>query len=300
MRYFTIVIFSLTGLCSCSSGQNFKEQFNELLTKQDTVAQQKLLDKWKSSKPNDPELYVAFYNFYVRKSKMDVLTIDNKPKTDDALQIMDKDSTITDPVGFINSGNFYKPDLLKLAYSNIDEGIAKFPKRLDMRFGKIYMLGETMDYENFTKEIIAAIDYSPTIKDQWLWSNNEPVKDPKTFMLGSIQNYVVQLYNAGDAQADNMKKIAETVLRHYPDHVESLSNLSIVYTLKGDLDNSLAALLKAEKIAPKDYIVLGNIAHCYNQKGDKQNAIKYYELTAKYGDEQTREFANQQLSELKK
>ena len=44
--------------------------------------------------------------------------------------------------------------------------------------------------------------------------------------------------------------------------------------------------MKAKKINPKDYIVLSNIAQAYKLKGDKNNAIKYYELTVKYGDKQ--------------
>ena len=97
-----------------------------------------------------------------------------------------------------------------------------------------------------------------------------------------------------------MKRIAETVLKYYPDHIESLSNLSIVLMLQKQYDKALELLLKAKKLNPKDYIVLNNIAQAYKLKGDTKNAIKYYELTIKYGDKQAKQYAKEQIKELEK
>jgi len=197
-------------------------------------------------------------------------------------------------------GVTYKKSFVDKGFHYIDIGIQKFPDRLDMRFGKVYMLGKIDDYDAFTQEIIKAIDYSQKINMKWTWTDNKLVDDPKTFMLGNIQSYVGQLYNLGDKQLNNMKAIAETILKYYPDHVESLSNLAITYILKKDYDNALKPLLKAEIVAPTDYIVLGNIAYCYNGKGDKENAIKYYILTQKYGDTNAKNMATEKLKELQK
>ena len=97
-----------------------------------------------------------------------------------------------------------------------------------------------------------------------------------------------------------MRKIATTILDYYPEHIESLSNLSITYLLLGEFDKGIEPLLKAEKINPEDYIVLSNIAHGYKLKGEKDKAIEYYEKTIKFGNEQAKEFAKQQIEELKK
>ena len=70
--------------------------------------------------------------------------------------------------------------------------------------------------------------------------------------------------------------------------------------LQKQYDKALEPLLKAEKLNPKDYIVLNNIAQAYKLKGDTKNAIKYYELTIKYGDEQAKKYAQGQIDELKK
>jgi tetratricopeptide (TPR) repeat protein len=214
---------------------------------------------------------------------------------------MDKDSTINEPVAYMYGDTYYDKNILKNGFDYVEKGIEKHPNRLDMRFGKIYMFGQIEDYENFTNEIIKTIDYSATNKNKWTWADNRTLEDSKIFMLASIQDYQLQLYNTEkDTLLDNMKRIAETVLKYYPDHVESLSNLSIVFMLQRNYDKALDQLFKAQKINPKDYIVLSNIAQAYKLKGDKLNAIKYYEMTIKYGDKSVKRYAKEQIDELKK
>jgi tetratricopeptide (TPR) repeat protein len=300
-RQITFLLFGLTLILNQVSGQTFKQQLNDLVSKKDTVGQQKLLEKWEKTDKNDPELFVAYFNYFVRKSKKEMITLGQSPKGKEVLHIMDQDTTKNDPVGFMYGDTYYDSDLLSKSFDWINKGIEKHPNRLDMRFGKIYMFGQLNDYEKFTTEITKTIDYSSVNKNKWTWADSKPLEDPKKFMLSSIQSYQLQLYNTeNDDLLDNMKRIAETVLKYYPDHVESLSNLSIVYMLEKQYDKALEPLLKAEKLNPKDYIVLSNIAHAYKLKGDNKNAIKYYEHTMKHGDEQVKKYAQGQIDELKK
>jgi tetratricopeptide (TPR) repeat protein len=301
LKQTTFLIFSLTLLFNSATAQTNKQLFNDLVSKKDTVGQLQLLEKWEKTDKDDPELFVAYFNYFVRKSKKEILTLGQNPKGEDVLQIMDQDTTKKEPVAFMYGDTYYDPDLLSKGFDWINKGIEKHPNRLDMRFGNIYMFGELEDYENFTKEIIKTIDYSYLNKNKWEWADNKPYKQTSKYFLGDIQNYVLQLYNTeNDALLDNMKRIAETVLKYYPDHIESLSNLSIVYMLQKKYDKALEPLLKAEKLNPKDYIVLSNIAQAYKLKGDNKNAIKYYELTLKHGDDQAKKYAQGQIDELKK
>lgn len=300
-RQITFLLFGLTLLFNQVSGQTFKQQFNDLVSKKDTVGQQQLIEKWEKTDSNDPELYVAYFNYFAKKSKKEIVRLDGNGKGKEGFQLMDKDSSKKEPVAFLYDDTYYDQDILKKGFDYIDIGIKKHPNRLDMRFGKIYMFGQIEDYENFTKEIIKTIDYSAINKNKWTWADSKPLDDPKEFMLSSIQNYQIQLYNTeNDDLLDNMKRIAETVLKYYPDHIESLSNLSIVFMLQKQYDKALEPLLKAEKLNPKDYIVLSNIAQAYKLKGDTKNAINYYELTIKHGDEQAKKYAQGQIDELKK
>lgn len=301
MNKTTFLTLALTFFFNQAIGQTFKQQFNDLVSKKDTLGQQQLLEKWEEADSEDPELYVAYFNYYVKQSMKEIITLGQHPTGDDVLQLMDEDSSKTEPVAFIYGDTYYDPGLLKKGFNYIDKGIEKHPNRLDLRFGKIYILGQNEDYENYTTEIIETIDYSVVNNNKWTWADNKRLNDPKDFMLGSIQDYQVELYSTeNDALLDHMKQIAEAVLKHYPDHIESLSNLSIVYMLQKDFDKALDYLLKAKKLDPKDYIVLSNIAQAYKLKGDTKNAIKYYKLTIKYGDQKTKNYAQGQIDELEK
>ena len=296
-----ILFLSCTVLLPHATGQTFNQQFRDLLSKKDTVGQRILLEKWEATNQNDPELYVAYFNYYVQKSRKEIVRLDNNPNGSSALQIMNNDTSKKDPVGYMYSEITYEPELLKKGFFYVDKGIEKFPTRLDMRFGKIYMYGQIQDFASFTNAIVLTIDYSMVILNKWTWTDNKPVENPQNFMLGSLQDYQVQLYNTGnESLLDNMRKIAETVLKYYPDDVESLSNLSVTYLLKKEYDKALVPLLRAEKLAPTDYIVLSNIAQAYKLQGDSKNAVVYYKLVIINGDDQAKEYAKSQVAALEK
>ena len=193
------------------------------------------------------------------------------------------------------------PLKLKKGLNKIDEGIKLYPNRLDMRFGKIYALGEIQNWNYFTSEIIKAINHSSVNDNNWSWTNFETRTGGEKDFLLDIQTYQLQLYdNGNDSLLKNMREIANEVLKYYPTHIESLSNLSITYLLTGEFDKGIEPLLIAEKINPEDFIVLSNIAQGYKLKGDNKKAIEYYEKTIKYGDERAKDYAAKQIEELKK
>lgn len=170
-----------------------------------------------------------------------------------------------------------------------------------MRFGKIYTPGQIEDWEGFTDEIVKTIQYSKKNNNEWTWTFNEKRENGKEFFLTSIQDYQLELYKTeNDDLLINMRTIAEEILKIYPDHIESLSNISITYLLTDEYDKAIEALLKAEKIDPNDGVVLSNIAHGYKLKGDIDSSIKYYEKMLKLEDHRAVEFAKQQIEALKK
>lgn len=277
-------------------GQDFYERFKKLLTDKDTVGQRTLLQEWDKKNSNDPELYTCYFNYYVQKSISEIVRLDNKPGTGESLQITDSTKQV---VGYIYGETSYNPKYLNLGFDIIDKGINKFPNRLDMRFGKIHMLGQVNNYNSFADEIIKAIDYSAKNKNKWLWTTNESVREPREFLLDNVQGYVNRLFDIGDAQAKNIRRIAETTLNNYPDHVISLSNLGISYIFENNYSKALDPLLKAEKKSPEDAIILGNIAYVYVNLKDNKKAIVYYEKVLLFGDDNAKSFAEQQLKKLK-
>jgi len=290
-----LILFFILG--NIANAQNYREQFVKLFNDKDLGSQYTLLQSWEKAAPDDPELYVSFFNYYFAKSRQETLSLTTAPPKGDSLRLTKEDDK--NVVAYLGSNvSFTKADFDQ-GISYIDMGIAKFPDRLDMRFGKTYALGQIRDDAKFTDEIVKTVDRSDVNKNGWMWKEGKPLEKPRDFMLSSIQDYVVQLFDSGDEQVKFIKPIAETVLKYHPDHVESLSNLSIFYMMKEDFDGALVPLLKAEKLAPSDFIVIGNIAYAYYKKHDKQNATKYYEKLSQLGDEGSKKNAAAKLSEIK-
>lgn len=282
--------------------QDYFTKFKTLLSQKDTAAQRALLDTWRVERPNDPELYVSYFNYYTSLARYEriIMSGELNGKVEPVLQLFNTDSTSQTPDGYMYSDIGFRDNLLEKGFACIDTGITQNPTRLDMRFGKIYMLEQSGEYKSMAIEVIKVIDYSIAIKHKWLWSEGKPRKDAEDFMLSNVQGYCAKLYNTEDDDLlIYIKQIAEVVLKYYPEQVEALSNLSIYYLLNEDYDNALPLLLKAEKKAPKDCVVLGNIAQAYKLKGNKKNAAKYYTLITKYGDADAKNFAQQQLEKLK-
>lgn len=295
---FSVLILSITQLF----GQNFSEQFNQYYADKDSVALKELLEVWEQTDANDPVLHVAYLNYYVDRSRKEYVVLDNASNNGEPIwQIMDKDTTQKASVGYMYSKIIFEPELLNKGFYYIDRGIELHPNRLDLRFSKIHMLWEIENYDKYTEEIIKAVNYSAINDNKWTWTDSEVVENAKDFFLNTIQDYQLRIYDTGNVEMlIYMEQIADAVLVLYPDHVESLSNRSICHMSLGEFEDALDVLLRAEKINPKDYIILANIAHVYMILEDIPNALKYYTLMAKYGDDSAKEFAKDRIDKLSK
>jgi len=277
--------------------QDYQSEFRKYCETNDTINQLKTLQKWQSENPKDAELFTSYLNYHFMKSRQEILALTTDQPNGKSLVLKD---SLNQNAGFLGSQIHYNQTEFKKGLDKIDDGIKLYPNRLDMRFGKIYALGQILDWTNFTIEIIKTIEVSAKNHNKWTWANHKKYDGGEKEFLLDVQNYQLQLYNTGnDDLLKNMREIANKVLEFYPNHIESLSNLSITYLLTGEYDKGIEPLLRAEKINPKDYIVLGNIAQGYKLKGNKKKAIEYYEKTAEFGDERAKEFAKQQIAALK-
>jgi len=293
-KIYLLVISTITSANSFC--QDYQVDFNEYLQDGDTLNQRLILEKWEKDNPKDAELFTSYFNYYFSKSKQEYIALKNEEPKGDSFIISD---SLKNTVGYLGGEVHYNLEVLEKGIDKINIGIDLYPNRLDMRFGKIYAFGQIDDWERFTREIIVTVNYSSVNKNQWTWTKNEKMETDIDDFLLSIQDYQLQLYDTGDDNLlINMREIALAILKHYPDHVASLSNISITYMIVGEYDKAIEYLLKAEKLNPEDYIVLSNIAEAYKRKGDKEKAIEYYKKTLLHGDEQAKEYAEHLLKEM--
>lgn len=292
----TLCLLTLLVLANLSFAQNYKPEFDQYFNKGDTLKQQEILTKWEKMDPTNAELYTSYFNYYFSKSRKDVLSLTTQEPNGESMSLLDSTGKTA---GYLGSKIIYDEKIFKQAIDKIDKGIQLYPNRLDMRYGKIYVLGEVGDWKTYTDEIVKAIQYSTKNDNNWTWTYNEKKENGKDFFFSGLQNYQLRLYNTGnDNLLENMRTIATEILKVQPDHVESLSNISITYLLTKRYDEAIEVLLKAEKVAPKDAIILGNLAQGYKLKGDKKKAIEYYEKVIKYADKEMIEYGKQQIKEL--
>lgn len=246
-NYLFLVILFLFGSYS-SYGQSFKGDFKDALEAGDMAKAEKILLAWDFADANDPEIYVAYFNFYTVKS-------------------LEKDSTK------------YDMEYVRQALDYISNGIEFFPTRFDMRLGKIYMLIRIEDYKSVTAEVIKLINYSKEIDNDWKGENYSLIERPDEMLNGAVQEFQGILFSKEDpALYDDIIKISEEMLKCYPTHSQSLLNISTAYVMKKNYDKSLEALLKAVQMRPKNAVYHYNIAYVYEKKGDKENAGKHYKL----------------------
>jgi len=293
---FTLFVLFLP-LFFSATGQDFSAMFKPLLANRDTAEQIKLLKKWEAVKPKDPEMFIGYFNYYAEISQVSGILLDRNKKSDESLVLTD--SATGKPVAYLNASSKHKSDILQKGFDCIDTAILLYPTRLDMRFGKIYMLGEAENYQAFANTIVEAINYGNTINDAWTWKEGKSLEDAKNFFLTSMQTYIGTIYNTGDdSLLPLMRQISLAVLQYNPNHIESLDNVALTYLITRDYDKALEYLLRAEKAAPKDVIVLNNIAEAYRRKGDKATAKTYFEKVIKYGTKSEQADAKDRMRKL--
>ncbi len=164
-----------------------------------------------------------------------------KPQNADMSNVMVALDKNRQPVMFMTVR--YDQALLNQALAKIDEGIARYPNRLDMRFGKAYILSRNKDWDGYTNEMVKAIQQAKVNNNQWLWEGNA---DDKKLLA-------------------NVRKISNELLKLYPNNVQSINNIATSYAMGGDYTNGLKYFLQAEKINPQDPVILLNIANVYKK-----------------------------------
>ncbi len=296
MKKFTILILLLTVFLSLKA-QNYEEEFGNYFEQKDTLNMRKTLLNWEKMKPRDSELFTSYLDYYFLVANNEVHSLETIQPDGELIQ-PESNQKIAE---YIASHMSVRKPILSKGIRKIDEGINLYPDRLDMRFGEIYVLSQAKEWAVFTRKIIEAIDQSVKNKHKWRWTHNEKADDAENLFFSTLQDYQILLHNyQEDKLLIYMKEIATEVLKFYPDQVESLSNLSIVYMTNNEVDKAIEVLLRAETITRKDFIILSSLAYAYKQKGDKAKAIEYYQKTVRYGDNDAKRKAKEQIRELKK
>ena len=110
-KKFSLLTIAFILISFVSLGQDSEKRFKDLSAKNDTTGQAAILNEWERARPNDAELFVAYFNFFVRKSMQELISLDRNKKDEQSLVLTEpgKDK----PVAYLNSSRKYNSEILQ-------------------------------------------------------------------------------------------------------------------------------------------------------------------------------------------
>lgn len=258
-----------------------------------------LLAKWQNSKPEDPEMFIAHFNYYFNESRNEMIGMGTQPGKGENLAL--RDTATDETAGFMYTHVTYDDSLFVIAQRYIEEGISKNPNRLDMHFGRLYALREAGYLEEHVEGILSVIDLHQQNQSRWRWTDDKIIAESEKMFKGSIQDYNHALFNLDEAPyREGIEKISRKMMELYPKDIENYSNIGVCRLIDRNYGEALSLFKKASEINPNDAIVLSNIAYTYVQMEKPKEALKYYDKIEKVGDPEMAEFAKQESAKLRK
>lgn len=163
-------------------------------------------------------------------------------------------------------------------------GNAKFEKKSDVssqvnggvRNADLRKFGATI-YNALEKEVLGPlrrVEVTLTIKERE--KTNEELL---SFAMSSPEKLNIEefLYTSDKIATTNDQRlqILANAERQFPEDARPFNNRGIIFTQNNKFDEALQEFLKAEKLAPNDIAIKGNIGGDYLRKGDHAKALKY-------------------------
>jgi tetratricopeptide (TPR) repeat protein len=289
------VILTLAAM-GMSAQATYFDTYQKMVDKQDSLGLQKLIPEWETKEGVSGDTYAAWFNYYLLKATHATLQLTDKEPSGESFSFKDKNGKV---VGYITGGDGYVGSSVDSALTKIEEGIQRFPDRLDLSFGKIHLLLSNLDYDAALKELHRVLNRSIINGNKWQWTNNEATpSEGQQFLRDCMQDYFSQLYDA--QKNDAAMALTEDVLHHYPNSIYFLNDKVGLLAAANDFKQALEVGLKAHEIDPSDDIITINIAYSYQQLSDKKNAILYYQMLTNSKDEDIKASAKEALKTLKK
>ena len=293
----------LTEGLSETKSTNVSEEYTaflKLLRSKDTAAQRKFLAQWSGIGQQDPEYYVCQANYYLNLAQKEVIQMSTTPPNNGQEAYTLQDS-LGKTVGYMYSMPSMDDELSANSRYWLNKGIARFPRRLDLLFGKVHLFGLMRQHDSFGTTILQAIEKSVENDFQWQWSKGIELQDGKQFLFSTCQDYIAKLFYSDDSLALIwIEPISLALLDIDPKNVPCISNLAVSNMMLKRWSEAIPYLEKAYALDSHDDIVLANLGYSHFQLQNKSQAQKYYKLLKKSKDAQYRELADEMLKLSKK
>lgn len=242
-----------------TAAQSYSDTFYDALNSDNLAMQRQVLAEWQQASPDDIDLYIARFNYHMGQT----LSTSSTAAADSTVLV-------------------------------IDQAIRLFPDRLDLRFGKIYFLGEIRRWPSFADEIVSTLDRSELIGHRWQFPNFD--QGGRILIIEGVQDYLYTLFSSGQPADDGtdqaaasaptapapdalpqIRRIAHRAAQLFPSEPAFFSALAYTYIAEADYQTALHHLKRAEQLAPNDPAVLQQLVDVYTRMKDKKSAAQYRE-----------------------
>ena len=291
----SFLIVLLSGVAFAQTKAELYDRFSSSVSQRDSTAIVSLISDWEKLYPGDAELYSVRANYYFMNAISEVVVMSDKEPTDGRRALAFRDSLGV--TRYMYSEPQYDAVKIGLAKSTLEEGIAKYPDRLDLRLGKVTIHLRANENTLAVQEIQSALERSITNKNKWKGTLDAPIEtNGVSYLRDCVQDYFAGFLDTDDMES--AKSVIDAAVRLYPKDAMFLADRAAIGYFSGDLKDALKWYLSSRENAPDDMLVTNNIARIYEELGDKQNAIKFYRIVANSDDEDYAESAKAKLKEL--
>ena len=253
------------------SAQTLGDRFYESLMNKEYESADTLLTQWQENNPSDPELFAARFNYFLNKSRKEMMVITGDTVArNESFVLQDSTGAVA---GLITSEVTWDEPLFSKAIAAIDEGIEKCPRRLDFRFGKAKALEMRGLFDRELAVLNDVIDCSSDSSRQWYWTGNEPL-DSHEVIPDAIFDYCVVFYN--NEANEELKQLCLKFTQSIRPDVRILNIWAATYFDEGNYPQALNIFMQAHQADPDDALIMCNIAYLYVQMGDRDKAAQTY------------------------
>ncbi len=251
------------------------------------VGVETLLQRWGKDYPDDMDMLLGKFTYYLSKSQSNSMEKIDAPKyLGEAPTLTLKDSLGND-VNYFQVTN-YDDELFGQATQAIDKAIGLAQDRLDLR---LYKIAALIGYEKGSPDMALSglkelIDYDGHSHPTWIYPGLEPGPD---LFPSLVQEYCYTFFRqATPASYEAFKEVSEKMEGYYPKNTVFLTNIGSYYLVyKHDSKNALKMYNKVLKKDPGDYTAIKNCVLLARSDKNKKLEKKYLAMLAKVTPDET-------------
>lgn len=289
-----LLVMLILALTACKQKRNYFAELDPLIENHDTIGLKKLMAEWEQEGEKNGDYYVAQLGFhaFMARTTGEQLLEQMEGFLPDSLD----DEGRAYAQQLFGGMNVYEDSVMQKGFAFVDEGIKKFPDRLDLRLGKADLLIQTYESEKAVDVIQGIIDRSAENKNEWYWEGDEKKEDGEDVMLEQLQDLFSSLYANDDIE--QCERLTEIVLGRYPNHRIFRTDLAVVRALQEDYEGAKTLFEELHIEQPDDDIITANLAHVLLETNDSAKSLQLYQQLLSSENEDVSSFAEQMVGEL--